>query len=1217
MSEDVDSEIRKAQIERLKEQGALVGLGSSGGYDAELYEKPSAYETHIEFCAEEAQEEQAGEGRRRLPTYTAPDTVYRDLDRSEEEEDVFRPYRRKTVAETEDEYHAQVRGEFSKASGRVVGARSYREVLEETLLEKEERELRVELARKEREQQSGGAREEGGARKRSRWDVASALSLEGGRAREEGGVEQPRQKKASRWDQTPADLASGGQGGSKKASRWDQTQVEPAQEGQATPRKRSRWDQTPVMVGSGMQGGLAPTPVVTSTSAMETPVVALGVGPAAHMMTPEVYQTIRRDAEIQKLNRPLSREELNQMLPGEAEGFAIVEPPASYLATKAQSRQAETPMTTPMFTISGVDTHGLGIVDANAFGVSIELGEGLPELRPEDRPFFEKLLDGKDASQLTPEQVKERRVLKLLLKVKNGMPLQRKQALRQLSDKAREFGPSVLFDKILPLLMSPTLMDQERHLLVKVIDRVLYKLEDLVRPYVREILAVIQPLLIDPDYYARIEGREVISNLAKAAGLYTMIKEMRPTIDSSTEFVRNTTARAFAVVAAALGPPQLLLFLRAVCQSKKSWQARHTGIKIVQQMAILLGCAILPYLGSLVDIIAHGLQDEHRSVKIMTALAIAALAEASAPYGIERFDAVLKPLFYGIRQTHGKVLAAFLKAIGYLVPLMDAEHANYYSKEVMTVLVREFMSPDDEMKKIVLKVIKQCVGTEGAEASYIRQEILPPFFVHFWVNRMALDTRNYREVVDTTVELANKVGAPDVVKKLVEGLKAESEPFRKMAAETIDKILTRQGAAELSDRLVYSLVDGLLYAFQIQTDDSAVVLSSFARVINQLGLRSKPYLLQIKGVIAHRLTNRIPQVRQLACDLIAKIASVMKLCNEEAMMGHLGVILFENLGEEYPDVLGSILGALKSIVNVIGMNKMTPPINDLLPRLTPILKNRKEKVQENCIDLVGRIADRGKDYVHPREWVRICFELLEMLKAHKKGIRRAAVATFGYIAAAVGPAEVLSTLLNNLRVQDRQNRVCTTVAIAIVAETCQPYTVLPALMNEYRVLELNVQNGVLKAMSFLFEYISEMGKDYIYAVTPLLEDALMDRDTVHRQTACSVVKHISLGVAGLGAEDALTHLLNYVWPNIFETSPHVINAVIEAIDGLRVALGAPILMQYLLQGLFHPARKVRQTYWKLYNNMYIGAVDSMVPSFPRLPDDERNYYSRPELDLFV
>merc|ERR1711997_943443 len=102
-------------------------------------------------------------------------------------------------------------------------------------------------------------------------------------------------------------------------------------------------------------------------------------------------------------------------------------------------------------------------------------------------------------------------------------------------------------------------------------------------------------------------------------------------------------------------------------------------------------------------------------------------------------------------------------------------------------------------------------------------------------------------------------------------------------------------------------------------------------------------------------------------DLISRIAVVMKTCQEEKLMGHLGVVLYEYLGEEYPEVLGSILGALKAIVNVIGMTKMTPPIKDLLPRLTPILKNRHEKVQENCIDLVGRIADRGPEYVSPRE----------------------------------------------------------------------------------------------------------------------------------------------------------------------------------------------------------------------------------------------------------
>jgi splicing factor 3B subunit 1 len=173
-------------------------------------------------------------------------------------------------------------------------------------------------------------------------------------------------------------------------------------------------------------------------------------------------------------------------------------------------------------------------------------------------------------------------------------------------------------------------------------------------------------------------------------------------------------------------------------------------------------------------------------------------------------------------------------------------------------------------------------------------------------------------------------------------------------------------------------------------------------------------------------------------------------------------------------------------------------------------------VQENCIELVGRIADKGADEVSPKEWIRICFDLLEMLKAHKKNIRRATVTTFGYIARAIGPQDVLVTLLNNLKVQERQLRVCTTVAIAIVSESCGPFTVLPALMNEYRVQELNVQNGVLKSMAFMFEYIGEMAKDYIYAVTPLLEDALTDRDLVHRQTAAAAIKHIALGVQGFG-----------------------------------------------------------------------------------------------------
>lgn len=409
----------------------------------------------------------------------------------------------------------------------------------------------------------------------------------------------------------------------------------------------------------------------------------------------------------------------------------------------------------------------------------------LPLIKPEDVNFFSALLNNDEGEILTAEEVKERKIMLLLLKIKNGTPPMRKAALKMLTDKAREFGADALFNQILPLLMSPTLEDQERHLLVKVIDRVLYKLDDLVRPHVHKILVVIEPLLIDEDYYARVEGREIISNLAKAAGLATMIATMRPDIDHNDEYVRNTTARAFAVISSALGIPAMLPFLKAVCHSKKSWRARHTGIKIIQQIAILVGCAVLPHLKNLVDIIEHGLKDEEQKVRTMTALALSALAEASNPYGIEAFDSVLIPLWDGISMYKGKSLAAFLKAIGYIIPLMDSDNAGEFTKFVTPVLIREFQNPDDEMKKIVLKVVKQCVSTEGVQVVYIREEIVPSFFANFWIRRNAVDKKNYKQLIETTVEIAGRVGGAEIIQKIVDELKDENEGYRKIVLETV------------------------------------------------------------------------------------------------------------------------------------------------------------------------------------------------------------------------------------------------------------------------------------------------------------------------------------------------------------------------------------------------------------------------------------------------
>jgi len=61
---------------------------------------------------------------------------------------------------------------------------------------------------------------------------------------------------------------------------------------------------------------------------------------------------------------------------------------------------------------------------------------------------------------------------------------------------------------------------------------------------------------------------------------------------------------------------------------------------------------------------------------------------------------------------------------------------------------------------------------------------------------------------------------------------------------------------------------------------------------------------------------------------------------------------------------------------------------------------------------------------------------------------------------------------------------------------------------------------------------------------------------------------MALGVAGLGCEDAMHHLLNFVWPNIFETVPHLVSAFTEACDGMRLALGPGVMLLYIMQVKF-------------------------------------------------
>ena len=241
--------------------------------------------------------------------------------------------------------------------------------------------------------------------------------------------------------ESTADAAS-----KKCRSRWDAAPTDTTEA-----PKHSRWDQTPHQL-----------PNDTSM----VPII---------MNAPGFMQD-------DKHNRYLTDDELDALLP--TSGYAIITPPPGYApAVAPQKLQAASVTTIGGFEIKeGSDAAAM----AAAAGLAPELPTEIPGVgnltffKAEDAQYFAKILKEEDETELSIDEMKERKIMRLLLKIKNSTPPVRKTALRQITDKAREFGAGPLFDKILPLLMECTLEDQERHLLVKVIDHVLYKLDDLV-----------------------------------------------------------------------------------------------------------------------------------------------------------------------------------------------------------------------------------------------------------------------------------------------------------------------------------------------------------------------------------------------------------------------------------------------------------------------------------------------------------------------------------------------------------------------------------------------------------------------------------------------------------------------------------------------------------------------------------------------------------------
>jgi splicing factor 3B subunit 1 len=323
--------------------------------------------------------------------------------------------------------------------------RTYSDVMMEESLKKQKEELLRKIANKKKEEEEARAgKEENVAstvpKRSNRWD----------QSKEDDGKVVKKAKTGSdwdlpdatpgigRWDATPTPGRIGdATPGAGRRNRWDETPTpgrvvdsdatpaggvtpgatpagvawDATPKGMVTPtpkRQKSRWDETPASMDSATPALGAVTPSLGGVTPGPTPLGAIDMAtptPNALAMrgaiTPEQYNLLRWEKDIEERNRPLTDEELDAMFP--QEGYKILEPPASYVPIRTPARKllaTPTPMGTPLYSIP----------DENR-GQQFDLGQeppaGLPFMKPEDYQYFGALLNEEDEEQLSYPYKKE------------------------------------------------------------------------------------------------------------------------------------------------------------------------------------------------------------------------------------------------------------------------------------------------------------------------------------------------------------------------------------------------------------------------------------------------------------------------------------------------------------------------------------------------------------------------------------------------------------------------------------------------------------------------------------------------------------------------------------------------------------------------------------------------------------------------------------------
>lgn len=931
------------------------------------------------------------------------------------------------------------------------------------------------------------------------------------------------------------------------------------------------------------------------------------------------------EQESERKNKPFREGFLDEFLPS-SEFYTRLERPLSYQPPpEPQTNFRELAIQiVELEKENGLGDLPVGEMEDDAVPVTYDipdsLGPGMPEMTAKDAPFFLELLQYTGQEDKIPAtSIRSYMLMKNLFKVKNGDASQRRAGTRYLLEKASVLGPSLIFQRLFNIWQSPSLDPQQRHYLVEFTKALITKLGPATREVCKEVVHMMEPLLSSQERFIREDGRQTLVLLTRMVGFHAVWNTIEPDFKHENAAMRRHTAKVVALMTSAVGLDDALVALDNAAFNR-SPLARQTAARSLGEICTTMGHAVVSHLTDIARILDRLLQDDRR-VSTEAALGVALMAEASAPFGQ---DELLKPsdrVFGELRK--GNKSPEFLRAFGSLLPLMTPEEARSRIGSLMPVLVDQFSSPEEKYRLMLLTVIRQSVDTEGITVSFIEETLLKPFFEGFWkITAIQNGKKTLATLVAATVAMAKKIGSQSVLSKLAEdALKSDDENFQQLALYAVRRVISAVGLGSTPTKLTHHLLDRAITAIKRDLEGkNKGAIDTLVAICNALGPDLKPMLGVLYSVIKERREHSSSILRIQGAQLISRLAHTLKKAGGGIFLAEVSINLFTRMKNESSFDLSANLQATRVLLEVLGEKDYRPSLPELLGQLTYVIKNPLSAVQQNAVALIEDIVTNYDDEVKEIHLHKLATKgLFELLDADRRETRRICARTFGTIAAKLSPFAIILELVDNFRQDKRKIRICTAVALGAIAKSCGPFTVLPYILNEFEASEgeqvaVIVQHSVLKAVRYIFEAIGTRGEDYIYPCIPLLQRALTEASIPMRRMAMEAARAMLLSGAGLdGFEKIAMHLLNLIHPNIVELLSKkevkigeerlkLVSAVVSFYEAAQMHLGSGVIYAYLSQGLFHPAKLVRDIFRRAYNIIYILSPEEMVPHHPQIPD---------------